>query len=107
MKSPLTYYIDKKMEKRVPVNEEGFPIIDWGETIPGKLKEMILYVKNESKDPLTFRQPYCTSEDLKVEDYPAQMKAGTLGLVKLRYRPNPDTIESHHASWGFQVIVGN
>ncbi len=106
MKSPLTYYIDKKMEKRVPVNEEGFPIIDWGETIPGKLKEMILYVKNESKDSLTFRQPYSTSDDLKVEDYPARLQGEDTGVVKLKYRPNPETIQSHHSSWGFQIVVG-
>jgi len=106
LKSPLTYYTDESMEKRLPVNEEGFPIIDWGETIPGKQKEMTLYVKNESKDNLVLRQPYSTSEDLKIKDYPARLQGEDTGIVRLKYRPNPETITSHHSSWGFQVIIG-
>ncbi len=58
MKSPVTYYYDKNMTKRVAVNPEGHPFLDWGEIIPGKKKEMTLFVKNESKDRLVIRQPY-------------------------------------------------
>ena len=106
MKSPLTYYYDEAMQKRLPVNEEGAPIIDWGETIPGKKKEKILYVKNDSKDSLTFRQPFTTSEDLTIQNYPARLQGEDYGKVTLHYRPNPESIESHHSSWGFQIIIG-
>ena len=106
MKSPLTYYHDEALTKRVQVNEEGFPILDWGETIPGKLKEMTLFVHNESKDQLVLRQPFSTSEDLKIEDYPSRLFADQKGQVKFRFRPNPEKIESHNSTWGFEVIVG-
>ena len=106
MKSPLSYYHDEKMQNRVQVNENGNPIIDWGETIPGKLKEMVLYVKNESKDALVLRQPFSTSEDLKITDFPIRLQREDTGIVKLQYKPNPESIEPHHSSWGFQIVVG-
>ncbi len=106
MKSPLTYYHDEQMTKRVQVNEEGQPILDWGETIPGKLKEMTLYVKNESKDQLVLRQPFSTDDDLKIENYPSRLFGEESGKVEFKFRPNPDKIESHHASWGFEIVVG-
>jgi len=106
LKSPLTYYLDEKLDKRIAVNEEGQPLIDWGETIPGKLKEMTLYVKNESKDKLVLRQPFTTSDDLKIETYPTRLFGEEQGMVKLQLKPNPEKIESHHASWGFQVVIG-
>lgn len=106
MKSPLTYYYDESMSKRVPVNESGAPILDWGEIIPGKLKEMTLYIKNESRDRLVLRQPFSTSEDLKIESYPSRLFGEESGKVEFKFRPNPEKIESHHASWGFEVVVG-
>jgi hypothetical protein len=94
------------MEKRVAVNETGQPIIDWGETVPGKQKEMTLYIKNESKDALVLRQPFSTSEDLKIEDYPQRLQGEDYGMVKLSYKPNTESIESHFGSWGFEVVIG-
>ena len=106
MKFPLTYYHDEKMTKRVIVNEEGFPVIDWGETIPGQKKEMKLYVKNESKDNLVIRQPYTTDKDLKIENYTARIMSEDRGTVSVSLTPNTNKIESHHGSWGFEIIVG-
>jgi len=106
LKSPITYYMDAKLEKRLAVNETGEPIIDWGETIPGKHKEMTLYVQNHTRDNLALRQPYSTSPDLKIEDFPVQLKSNDVGTVKLSFKLNEETIKSHRASWGFQIIVG-
>ena len=88
MKSPLTYYHDEAMTKRVQVNEEGHPILDWGETIPGKLKEKTLFVQNESKDRLVLRQPFSTDSDLKIEDYPSNLLGGEKGKVEFKFRPS-------------------
>lgn len=106
MKSPLIYFHDEKMTKRYEVNEEGFPIIDWGEIIPGKRMERTLYVMNESKDRLTLRQPFTTSDELALDTYPTSLKSEEAGVVKLTYTSNPEKIEAHRASWGFEVIVG-
>lgn len=106
MKTPLTYYHDESMIKRYEVNENGFPIIDFGEIIPGKRIERTIYVKNESKDKLVLRQPFTTSDELTINDYPARLLAGDKGIVKLTYTSNPEKIESHHATWGYEVIIG-
>ena len=106
MRLPVTYYHNKELTKRVQVNEEGYPILDWGETIPGKLKEMTLYAHNESKDQLVLRQPFSTDPDLKIETYPARLFAKETGEVKFRFRPNPEKIEAHNSTWGFEVVIG-
>jgi hypothetical protein len=106
MKSPLTYYHDEKLTKKVQVNEEGNPILDWGETIPGKLVEKTLYVKNESKDKLVIRQPFSTNEDLTIKDYPSRLFGEEAGAVKFSFKPNPEKIEAHNSSWGFEVVIG-
>lgn len=107
MKTPLVYYYDEALTKRYEVNESGFPILDWGEIIPGKHIERTLYVRNESKDRLVLRQPFTTSDELSLVEYPTLLLSGEQGTVKLSYNSNPEKIESHHATWGYEVIVGN
>lgn len=106
MKTPLIYFHDESMTKRYEVNENGFPILDWGEIIPGKRVERTLYVKNESKDRLVLRQPFTTSKELTLNDYPTNLMGGDKGVVKLTYTSNPEKIEAHNSTWGFEVIVG-
>jgi len=106
MKHPLAYYFDKKFEKRVPVNETGNPIIDWGETIPGQKKTIELFVRNESKDRLVIRQPYTSTKELEINDYPARLFSSDTGKVNLSYTAHPDKIESHHGTWGFEIVLG-
>jgi len=107
MITPLAYYYDKEMTKRYEVNEFGFPILDWGEIIPGKHIERTLFVKNESKDRLVLRQPFTTSDELSLKEYPTRLLTGESGTVILSYKSDPNKIESHHATWGYEVIVGN
>ena len=106
MITPLGYFHDKSMTKRYEVNELGFPIVDWGEIIPGKQLEKTLYVMNESKDKLVIRQPFTTSTELTINDYPSRLFAGDKGQVKLSYKSNPEKIEAHNSTWGFEVILG-
>jgi len=106
MKSPVTYYYDEMHTKRVPVNEMGNPILDWGETIPGKRKEMVLHMKNESKDQLVLRQPFTTGTALKIEDYPQRMFSEDKGTIKFSLTPDINKIESDHSSWGLEIVVG-
>jgi len=106
MANPLVYYFDEALKKRVPVNEEGHPIIDWGESIPGKSKETILYVKNETEDNLVLRQPYTLDEDLKILDYPSRLMRLEQSTVKLELAINKDRVDSHKADWGFEVVIG-
>ena len=106
MKKPLAYYFDESMDKRVPVNEEGNPIIDWGETIPGQKKTIELFVHNESKDRLVIRQPYTSSDEIAINDYPARMFPGDKAIVSLSYTAHPEKIESHHGTWGFEIVLG-
>jgi|FLOH01.1.fsa_nt_gi hypothetical protein len=106
MKTPLEYYHDEQLTKRYEVNENGFPIVDFGEIIPGKRIERTIFVTNTSKDKLVLRQPFSTSEELSINDYPPKLLAGEKGIVKLIYNSDPEKIESHHATWGYEVIVG-
>ena len=106
MKSPLTYYHDEKHSKRVSVNESGAPILDWGETIPGKRKEVTLYIQNESKDQLHLRQPFTTDPTLKIEDYPSRLFSEEKGIMKFSLTPDKEKIEAHHGSWGFEIVIG-
>ncbi len=106
MATPLTYYYDEKCTKRYPMNEKGEAIVDWGITIPGQRKTKELYAKNESRDRAILRQPYTQDEDLKIKDYPKNLVGSDIGKVTLEFTPNKDRIDSLHASWGFDVIIG-
>jgi len=102
----LTYYYDKECKKRYPVNEKGEAIVDWGITIPGQKKIKELYAKNESRDRAILRQPYTMDEDLKIKDYPPNLKGGDVGIVTLEFTPDEDRIDALHAPWGFDIILG-
>lgn len=102
----LTYYYDADCKKRYPMNEKGEAIIDWGITIPGQHKLKELYAKNESRDRAVLRQPYTQDEDLKIKDYPKNLFGGKSGKVTLEFTPNKDRIDSLHANWGFDIIIG-
>ena len=105
MAGPLVYYYDEKMQKRVPVNELGHAIIDWGETIPGAKKEKTLYVKNNTNDRLVLRQPYSADEDLRIIDFPPKILNEGNGKVKLEFAPKKERLDSHNAPWGFDVVI--
>jgi hypothetical protein len=83
MKTPLEYYHDEQLTKRYEVNENGFPIVDFGEIIPGKRIERTIFVTNTSKDKLVLRQPFSTSEELSINDYPPKlpMTTGVTGTL--------------------------
>lgn len=106
MKSPVTYYHDESHTKRVAVNEKGQPILNWGETIPGKRKEKTLYIQNESMDSLVLRQPFTTGKALKIEDYPPRLFSEESGTMKFSLTPDVNAIESDHSSWGLEIVVG-
>jgi len=102
----LSYYYDKECQKRYPVNEKGEAVIDWGITIPGQKKTKELYAKNESRDRAILRQPYSMDEDLKIKDYPKNLMGGDTGKVSLEFTPHKDRIDSLHAPWGFDIVIG-
>jgi len=106
MAKPLTYYFDKECTKRYPVNEGGTPIIDYGEVIPGKTKQIELYIKNESRDRLILRQPYTLDEDMKIIDFPPSLFHTDSGKVTVEFTPNKERIDALHNDWGFDVVVG-
>ena len=47
-----------------------------------------------------------TFNELKIETYPSRLFAKETGEVKFRFRPNPEKIESHNSTWGFEIVVG-
>jgi len=107
LNSPLIYHYDEACTKRCPVNEHGVPIIDWGETIPGQLKETILYLKNKTEDRLILRQPYSNDEDHKIVDYPPMLMGKEKGRkVVLHFEPNSERIDPLKTDWGFDVVIG-
>lgn len=106
MKSPLVYYFDKDFKKRVSVNELGSPIVDWGETVPGQKKKMTLFVKNESKDRIVIRQPFTSTKELTIDDFPARLFPEDSGKVDLSFTASPVKIESHKGDWGFEIVLG-
>lgn len=106
MKSPVEYYHDEDLTKRVEVNETGDPIVNWGESIPGKEKKVELYVKNLSKDRIVLRQPTTSTEELKIEDYPTNLMAEEKGKVVLAFKANDESIDAHKGTWGFNISVG-
>ena len=102
----IIYYFDEECTKKCPTNEKGEALLDWGITIPGKIKIQEIYAQNQSKDRLILRQPYTQDEDLHIKDYPANLMSGEAGKVKLELAINKNRIDGHHAGWGFDVIVG-
>jgi len=106
MAKPLTYFYDKECNRRVPLNEKGEIVLDWGETIPGQVKKREIWVKNESRDRIAFRQPYTLDEDLKIMDYPAKLFESEVGKVVIKFEPKGERIDALNANWGFDVIVG-
>ena len=103
---PLSYYHDEKFENRVIVNEEGKPIIDWGETIPGQIRMKTLFVKNETKDRIVIRQPWCVDEDLSIIDYPPRLFGEQAGIIKLKFAPAIHRTVPLNSEWGFDVVIG-
>lgn len=106
MTRPFTYYYDQNLTNRVPVNEMGEPLLNWGETVPGQRKEKTLYIHNDTKDRLVLRQPQSNDEDLKILDYPLNLMTSESGKVRLEFHPHKDRIDSHKGTWGFEVIIG-
>jgi len=106
MANPISYYYDKTLAKRYPVNEKGEAIIDWGITVPGQKRIKEVYAKNESRDRAILRQPYTMDEDLKIIDYPKNLFGGKSGIVVLEFSPNSERIDALHAGWGFDVVIG-
>ena len=106
MTSPLVSFYDESMTKRVPVNERGIPIIDWGETIPGQKKEKTFYVKNNTRDRVIIRQPYSNDEDLSIDDYPANLLGNESGIVTMSFKPHIERIEPLKSEWGFDLVIG-
>ncbi len=102
----LTYYYDEECKKRYPMNEKGEAVVDWGIVIPGQKKLIELYAKNESRDRAILRQPYSLDEDQKIIDYPQNLMGNTAGKVILEFAPNKDRIDSLHAGWGFDIVIG-
>ena len=103
---PVSYYYDKQCEKRVPVNELGETILDWGETVPGAKKEMTLFIKNETKDRLVIRQPYSLDEDFKITNYPTRLFGEESGKISLSFHPNTERITPLKSGWGFEIVIG-
>lgn len=106
MKPILEYFTDKELSHRIPVNEVGMPIFDWGETIPGEKKERTFYVKNLTQDNVSLRQPYTSDEDFKIKDYPVQLKGEESSLMKLEFNPSWNRTSPLNADWGFDLIIG-
>lgn len=104
--SAISYYYDNKLENRVPVNEEGGAIIDWGECNAGKTKTIRLYAKNELSNRIALRQPYTEDPEFMIKTYPTNLKPGEIDEVILEYSPNIDRLIPLKAGWGFEVLIG-
>jgi len=102
----LEYYADQKLIHRIPVNESGSPIFDWGETVPGERKEKTFFVKNVTPYPVTIRQPHSYDEDFKIKDFPVHLKADQAGEVVLEFAPQRSRIKPLTADWSFEILTG-
>lgn len=102
----IEYYYDKDHMKRVPVNELGNCVIDWGESIPGTQKTMELFVKNLTNDRLVLRQPHSEDTDLHIRDYPSKLMGRESGRVKLEFTPNINRIKPLNSGWSFEIVLG-
>ena len=105
-KQVMTFYHDEDCKNRCKVNESGMPLLEWGETVPGKIKTKTLYGVNESKDRIILRQPYTLDESLKITDYSVSIQGGEKGFVSFELVTKNDAIDSINTDWGFDVLVG-
>lgn len=101
----IEYYYNEALTKRVPVNEDGNAIINWGETVPGFHKEKILYMKNLLRDKIIIRQPHSTDEDLHIVDFPTKLLGYESGKVKLVFSPPANRLVPLNGDWGFDDLV--
>ena len=101
----VEYYYNESLTKRVPVNETGNAIIDWGETVPGLKKEKILYIKNLLRDKIILRQPHSTDEDLHIVDFPTKLLGLESGMIKLVFSPPANRLRPLNGDWGFEDLV--
>jgi len=106
LKPVLEYYTDKELLNRIPVNETGQPIFNWGETIPGETKEKTFFVKNMRPDKVSLRQPYSTDEDFKIKDYPVHLKGAESSSMTLEFHPSWNRTSPLNADWGFDLVIG-
>lgn len=102
----IEYYYNEKCTKRVPVNELGFAVVDWGETVPGTKKEKALWVKNLVADRIIFRQPFTEDTDLRITNFPTNLLAKQTGKVLLEFAPNKNRIKPLASGWSFDLIIG-
>ena len=102
----MEYYYDEHFLNRVPVNELGNCVIDWGESIPGMKKEMSLYVKNITNDRLVLRQPHTEDDDLHIRDFPSKLMGQESGEIKLEFAPSLSRIKPLNAGWSFEIVLG-
>lgn len=102
----LEYYTDSKMKNKIPVNEMGQPLFDWGDTVPGERREKTFYIKNTTPDTITLRQPHTNDEDFSIKDYPTQLKGYSSGVMKLEFTPAYNRIKPLNADFGFEKIIG-
>lgn len=102
----LEYFADEHLKNPIPTNESGQPVFDWGETIPGERKEKIFYIKNNTHDTITLRQPHSTDEDFKIIDYPTQLKGKEVSTIKLEFAPAWNRIIPLNAGFDFDKIIG-
>ena len=104
--TPLDYFFDESMTQRIPINENGNPIIDWGETEPGVRKEKTIFVKNRTLDRIILRQPYSRDEDFHILDFPPKLMGHEYAKVQLEFYPNEERLDPLRAEWGFDVLIG-
>ena len=102
----LEYYADELLEKRIPINESGQPMFDWGEMIPGQTKEKTYYIKNVTNDTITLRQPYTNDEDFKIKNFPTRLKGLEAGMLELEFSPPINRTKPLNSSFGFDKIIG-
>ncbi len=102
----IEYYYNEELTKRVPVNEVGNAIVDWGETIPGVKKEKALWVKSLISDRIIFRQPHTEDSDLSIKDFPTKLLGKESGKVLLEFFPNENRIKPLDAGWKFDLVIG-
>ena len=102
----VEYYLDEHLTKRLPVNELGLAIVDWGETTPGMKKERLLYIKNLTHDKLTLRQPSTEDSDMKITDFPTRLLGKEYGKVMLEFTPHLTRIKPLNTNWSFEIVIG-
>ena len=102
----IEYYYDEKLSKRVPVNELGNAVVDWGETIPGTTKEKALWVKSLIADRIIFRQPNTEDIDLRISNFPTKLLGQESAKVMLEFAPNENRIKPLTAGWSFDLVIG-